>query len=144
MKNAKSPESDPGKPEQSQILKGSCHCKAVTFEIEAPTDLNVVDCNCSICQKSGFLHLLLSLDKFKLLSGEEALTTYRFNSEVAKHTFCKFCGIKPFYTPRSNPNGIDINVRCLNPPIKTYVIEKFDGQNWEENISDLNDPSRAT
>lgn len=125
----------------TQTLNGSCHCGAITFEIEAPLELEVVECNCSICQKSGYLHLLLSKENFKLLSGADAITKYSFNSGVAKHTFCKICGIKPFYTPRSNPNGIDINVRCLNTQQQTLKIEKFDGQNWEANIAELNDPS---
>ena len=106
------------------IYQGSCHCGAVQFEVE--------DCNCSICSKSGFLHLIVPLSKFKLLKGEEALTTYTFNSGVAKHTFCKRCGVKPFYTPRSNPDGIDINVRCLDQKPESIQIVPFDGQNWEQ------------
>lgn len=114
-------------------FQGSCHCKAIQFEIEAPNEIEVEDCNCSICNKAGFLHLILSLNKFKLLKGEEQLSTYTFNSGVAKHTFCKTCGIKPFYIPRSNPDGIDINVRCLDTKPETIHIVKFDGQNWEAN-----------
>ena len=114
------------------IYQGSCHCGAVQFEVEAPTTLEVEDCNCSICSKSGFLHLIVPLSKFKLLKGEEALTTYTFNSGVAKHTFCKRCGVKPFYTPRSNPDGIDINVRCLDQKPESIQIVPFDGQNWEQ------------
>lgn len=116
--------------------QGGCHCGAVRFEIEAEQQVEVEDCNCSICQKSGFLHLILPLSKFRLLSGKDMLTTYQFNTGVAKHSFCKKCGIKPFYIPRSNPDGIDINVRCLdNPP--DYQIQKFDGQNWEDNAASL-------
>lgn len=111
---------------------GSCHCGAVTFEIEAPEAIECTDCNCSICSKAGFLHLILPLSKFKLLSGEKNLTTYTFNTGVAKHTFCKTCGVKPFYTPRSNPDGVDINVRCLDPVPGNLLVEKFDGQNWEQ------------
>ncbi len=112
--------------------QGSCHCGAVTFEIEAPETIECQDCNCSICSKAGFLHLILPLSKFKLLSGQDNLTTYTFNTGVAKHTFCSSCGVKPFYTPRSNPDGIDINVRCLDPVPSNLVVEKFDGQNWEQ------------
>ena len=112
--------------------QGSCHCGAVTFEIEAPETIECQDCNCSICSKAGFLHLILPLSKFKLLSGQDNLTTYTFNTGVAKHTFCSRCGVKPFYTPRSNPDGIDINVRCLDPVPSNVVVEKFDGQNWEQ------------
>ena len=112
--------------------QGSCHCGAITFEIEAPETIECQDCNCSICSKAGFLHLILPLSKFKLLSGQDNLTTYTFNTGVAKHTFCSRCGVKPFYTPRSNPDGIDINVRCLDPVPSNLVVEKFDGQNWEQ------------
>lgn len=110
---------------------GSCHCGAVRFAIEAPEHVEVEDCNCSICAKAGFLHLILPLSRFTLLSGADALATYTFNTGVAKHTFCRTCGIKPFYTPRSNPDGIDINVRCLDQqPAMTIVA--FDGQHWEQ------------
>jgi hypothetical protein len=115
------------------IYKGSCHCEAVTFEIETLEYLEVEDCNCSICLKSGYLHLILPKSKFKLLSGEDSLNTYTFNKNIAKHTFCKICGVKPFYIPRSNPDGIDINVHCLDVMPKFLKIVKFDGQNWEQN-----------
>lgn len=117
--------------------QGSCHCKAVTFEIEAPADLDVDYCNCSICTKSGFLHLILPLNKFKLLSGADKLTDYRFNTGVAKHSFCSICGIKAFYTPRSNPDGIDVNVNCLDTKANSVNIIEFDGQNWEKNAHSL-------
>lgn len=116
---------------------GSCHCGAVAFEIDAPESVEVEECNCSICAKAGFLHLILPLSRFTLLKGAESLTTYTFNTGVAKHTFCKVCGIKPFYTPRSNPDGIDINVRCLDTPPKSMTVVKFDGQNWEQHAQQL-------
>ncbi|MGO4891030.1 GFA family protein [Flavobacterium sp. W21_SRS_FM6] len=112
--------------------RGSCHCRALTFEVEAPDVIEADDCNCSICSKSGFLHLIVPLSKFKLLSGANKLTSYTFNTGVAKHTFCSVCGVKPFYTPRSNPDGIDINVHCLDSRPKSINITKFDGQNWEQ------------
>ncbi len=114
------------------IYQGSCHCGAVTFEVEGEAHLEVDDCNCSICTKSGFLHLIVPLTNFKLLSGQDNLTTYTFNTGVAKHTFCKTCGVKPFYTPRSNPDGIDVNVNCFDPRPNNMTIAKFDGQNWEQ------------
>lgn len=122
---------------------GSCHCGAIQFEIDAPETVEVEDCNCSICDKTGFLHLILPLSKFRLLKGQDNLTTYTFNSGVAKHTFCKTCGIKPFYTPRSNPDGIDINVRCLNTKPKQMHIVKFDGRNWEQNAHTLAHKSQS-
>ncbi len=111
--------------------KGSCHCKKVKFEIEAPKDIEADYCNCSICKKSGFLHLIRPLNKFSLIEGKEHLTCYTFNTGIAQHTFCKHCGVKPFYTPRSNPDGIDINVNCLDTEANSVSITEFDGKNWE-------------
>lgn len=119
------------------IYQGSCHCKAIKFEVEAPETLEVEDCNCSICSKTGFLHLIVPKSHFKLISGADKLTTYSFNTCVAKHTFCSICGVKPFYVPRSNPDGMDINVRCLDPFPESVHIVKFDGQNWEDNAHTL-------
>ncbi len=115
------------------IYKGSCHCGAVKFEVEAPENIEVDECNCSICSKSGFLHLIIPKSKFTIISGETELATYTFNTKVAQHTFCKVCGIKPFYVPRSNPDGMDINVRCLDTKPKSIRVIQFDGQNWENN-----------
>lgn len=119
------------------LYTGSCHCGAVAFEVEAPDEIVTQDCNCSICTKSGFLHLIVPKSKFRLLRGEKSLTAYSFNTGVAKHTFCKVCGIKPFYVPRSNPDGIDVNVRCLDRPPAKLTIEPFDGKNWEQNAPAL-------
>jgi hypothetical protein len=111
--------------------QGSCPCQAVRGEVEAPEIIEADHCNCSICSKSGFLHMIVPLQQFRLLAGEDHLTTYTFNTGTARHRFCKVCGIKPFYTPRSNPDGIDVNVNCLDTdPVKVNVTE-FDGQNWE-------------
>ena len=126
------------------IYKGSCHCGAVSFEVEAPEHVDADDCNCSICSKSGFLHLIVPKSKFKLLSGEDKLETYTFNTGVAKHTFCKVCGINPFYIPRSNPDGIDINVRCLDTRPKSMGVVKFDGMNWEQNAYKVAHKSKET
>lgn len=122
--------------------EGSCHCGAVRFAIEAPAELEVERCNCSICSKCGFLHLILPLAKFRLLSGADNITTYTFNTGVAKHTFCKTCGVKPFYTPRSNPDGIDINVNCLDTRPAVLRIVEFDGSNWEQHAHTLAHKSR--
>lgn len=112
---------------------GSCHCGAVQFEVEAPKDIQVDECNCSICSKAGFLHLIVPQSKFNLLQGQDALTTYRFNTGIAQHTFCRICGVKPFYIPRSNPDGYDINVRCLDTQPNSMEVVLFDGVNWEQN-----------
>jgi hypothetical protein len=117
--------------------EGGCHCGAVRFAVEAPDSVEVERCNCSICTKSGFLHLIVPRSRFELLSGENELTTYTFNTGVAEHYFCRHCGIKPFYRPRSNPDGMDINLNCLDQtPPKVTVVE-FDGQNWEANAATL-------
>ena len=123
------------------MYRGSCHCGQISFEVEADDHLQVEDCNCSICSKSGFLHLIVPKSKFKLISGQDNLTTYTFNTGVAKHTFCQTCGIKPFYTPRSNPDGMDVNVRCLEPIPAAMTITKFDGIHWEQHAQSLSHKS---
>lgn len=111
---------------------GGCHCGAVRFEVRAPADLEVHDCNCSICARTGFLHLIVPRDRFQLLSGGDCLTEYRFNSGVARHLFCRVCGVKSFYVPRSNPDGYSVNFRCLDPgTVRSCTVQPFDGQNWE-------------
>ena len=112
--------------------QGGCHCGILRFEVELEDNVTVYECNCSICSKSGYLHLIVAESQFRILSGKEAITTYSFNTGIAKHTFCKFCGIKPFYTPRSNPDGISVNLRCLDSQPPIAGIERFDGQNWEQ------------
>ena len=119
------------------IHRGSCHCGAVAFEVEAPEPFVAQRCNCSICTKSGFLHLIVPKSRFRLLRGEGNITTYTFGTGVAKHTFCSTCGIKPFYIPRSNPDGVDVNVNCLDPVPTSLAIEPFDGRNWENNAPAL-------
>lgn len=119
------------------IYRGSCHCGAVKFTVEAADQLDLDLCNCSICSQSGFLHLIVPRSDFKLLAGEKVLQTYRFNTGVARHTFCSVCGIKPFYIPRSNPDGVDVNARCLDITLEHHHISAFDGQNWEANAASL-------
>jgi hypothetical protein len=112
---------------------GGCHCGRVRFEAFAPAKIAVSECNCSICSKSGYLHLIVPGDRFKLLSGGNVLTTYGFNTHRAKHLFCAVCGIKSFYVPRSHPDGFSVNARCLDPgTVESMTIEPFDGRNWEK------------
>ena len=102
------------------------------FEVRAPARLTVEECNCSICRRTGYLHLIVERAQFRLLQGGEALSTYRFNTGTAQHVFCKVCGIKSFYVPRSHPDGISVNARCLDPgTVQSMRIRKFDGANWE-------------
>lgn len=117
---------------------GGCHCGRVRFEVEAPANIDAVRCNCSICSKSGYLHLIVSREDFDLRQGEDVLTAYAFNTGVARHLFCSVCGVKSFYVPRSHPDGISVNVNCLDrASIESVRVETFDGRHWEQNISEL-------
>lgn len=120
------------------VHRGGCHCGAVTFEVDAPAALAVDDCNCSICAKSGYLHLIVQRDRFRLLGGGDMLTEYTFNTGAAKHLFCRRCGIKSFYIPRSHPDGYSVNARCLDPAtVVSLDVTPFDGRNWEANVGKL-------
>ena len=112
--------------------KGGCHCGAVRFEVDAPAALTVLDCNCSVCRMSGYLHLQVPRSRFRLLQGEDSLSTYTFNTGTAQHYFCGACGVKSFYVPRSFPEGYSVNLNCLDRThVKSVTVEKFDGDNWE-------------
>ena len=120
------------------IHKGGCHCGQVRFEVESPADIEVNECNCSVCCLTGYLHLIVRKNKFKLVSGQEELSIYQFNTNVAKHFFCINCGIKSFYIPRSNPDGYSVNARCLDPEtVTSMTINTFDGRNWENHADKL-------
>lgn len=111
--------------------RGGCHCGQVRFEVLAPANLDVLECNCSICRKSGYLHLVVPVDRFKLLSDENVLTSYTFNTHTAKHLFCPVCGIKSFYWPRADPWSRSVNARCLDPgTVEGVTIHPFEGRNW--------------
>jgi len=117
---------------------GGCHCGTVRFEIEAPARIEVHDCNCSICCLTGYLHLIVPESSFRLVAGEDMLVSYRFNTGVANHLFCKICGIKSFYRPRSHPTSFSVNARCLDAgTVKQQTILPFDGANWEAHIAKL-------
>jgi hypothetical protein len=123
--------------------EGGCHCGAVRFAVSCPDAVEVEDCNCSICAKTGFLHLIVPASRFRVLRGGDRLTSYRFNTGVAEHLFCPVCGVKPWYIPRSNPDGIDVNVRCLDAGHGlTLTVAPFDGRNWEANAASLAHKSR--
>ena len=111
---------------------GGCHCGRVRFEVEAPADLELLDCNCSMCARSAYLHLIVTKAEFRLLSGEGDLADYRFGTGIARHLFCRRCGVKSFYVPRSHPDGYSVNARCLDQTtIASMTIRPFDGRNWE-------------
>ena len=120
------------------LHKGGCHCGRVRFEVEAPANVEVTECNCSICSMTGYLHLIVPQADFRLVQGQDDLTTYTFNTGIAKHCFCRHCGIKSFYVPRSHPDGISVNLRCIDEGTLGNVdLSTFDGRNWEQNISKL-------
>ena len=114
------------------IHRGGCHCGAVRFEVEAPAIVAAYECNCSICAKTAFLHLIVPAARFRLLAGADSLTTYTFNTGIAQHLFCRRCGVKAFYRPRSNPDGWSVNARCLDAgTVERLSLKPFDGRNWD-------------
>jgi hypothetical protein len=118
-----------------KTMQGGCHCGRVRFKVTADLD-RVTVCNCSICSKKGFLHLIVPPEQFELLSGKDNLITYTFNTGVAKHTFCKTCGIHAFYVPRSDPDKIDVNARCIDGiDLAALSLHYFDGKNWKQAMS---------
>jgi hypothetical protein len=112
--------------------RGGCHCGRVRFEVDAPARIEALECHCSICRKTRFLHLIVPADRFRLIQGSDDLTEYSFNTGVAKHRFCRVCGVKSFYVPRSHPDGIDVNVHCLDDAtIETVSVTLFDDSDRE-------------
>ena len=117
---------------------GGCHCGAVRFEVQLPEVIEAQSCNCSVCTPTGFVHVIVPESRFRLLQGAGGLTAYTFNTGVARHLFCKVCGIKSFYRPRSNPDGWSVNARCLDGAEDLDIhVEAFDGRNWEANAGSL-------
>ncbi len=115
-----------------KTYEGGCHCGAVRFRARGDLD-RVSECNCSICAKKGILHLTVAEEDFTLLSGEEALSIYRFNTGTAQHIFCRHCGIHAFNRPRLHPDRISVNARCLDGvDLSALRPRHFDGRNWEE------------
>lgn len=112
--------------------RGGCHCGAVVFEVLTPDAIELLNCNCSICEMTGYLHLVVSNQCFRLLRGKRKLVAYRFNTNQANHLFCAVCGIKSFYVPRSHPAGYSVNFRCLDASeFKSVLTSEFDGRHWE-------------
>ena len=122
------------------VHKGGCHCGKVRYEVKAPTILDCLECNCSICVKKQNMTFIVPNKHFKLLYGQEELAVYTFNTHVAKHTFCRHCGVQSFYHPRSNPDGVGVMPHCLDPgTVEGMKIEKFDGHNWESTMLEEGD-----
>lgn len=123
--------------------RGGCHCRRVRFEVDAPARIAALQCNCSICRMTGFLHLIVPAARFRLLQGAEFLAEYTFNTGVARHRFCRVCGIKSFYVPRSNPDGIDVNVHCLDrATIESIEVSQFDDADRDAATAAIADLSR--
>ncbi|KAK9804111.1 hypothetical protein WJX73_009449 [Symbiochloris irregularis] len=118
---------------------GGCHCGTIRFEVEAPRDLWAFDCNCSICRMKRNTHFVVPAASLRLLSGEEQLTKYQFNTRQAVHLFCSICGVASFYRPRSNPDGWAVTVHCLDEDCRpsSLTVRSVDGQNWEGNSAIL-------
>ena len=120
---------------------GGCHCGRVRIEALAPAHLQLLDCNCSMCARSGHLHLIVTKEQFRLLAGAADLVEYRFGTGTARHLFCRHCGVKSFYVPRSHPDGYSVNARCLDPAtIASTRITPYDGRNWETAHQGLSAP----
>ena len=120
--------------------RGGCHCGGVRFEVQAPAAIEVMDCNCSICSMAGFLHLIVPAAQFRLLRGADTLSSYQFNTGTARHLFCPVCGIKPFYVPRSHPDGYSVNARCLDEGTVTGMhVVACNGREWEQQFPDALD-----
>lgn len=118
--------------------RGGCHCGRVRFEVDGPVVVEAQSCNCSMCSMTSYLHLIVPASRFRLLAGAEDLETYTFNTGTAKHHFCRVCGVKSFYVPRSNPDGFSVNVRCLDPgTVEAVRVSHFDGRNWELHADEL-------
>ena len=122
-------------PRMTEIIthRGGCHCGRVRFEVDAPARPQVQECNCSICRMTGFVHLIVPAARFRLLQGEDALTEYRFNTGTARHLFCRHCGVKSFYVPRSHPDGFSVNARCLDlGTVAGMRVTQVNGREWEK------------
>lgn len=127
-----------------EVLEGGCHCGAVRYRVTV-RGRNGVECNCSMCAKKGYLHLIVPEDDFELLQGADAITTYTFGTHTAKHHFCSRCGVHSYYRPRSHPQSVDVNIRCLDDVDPSdFRFYAFDGQHWEESVEALREAQRTS
>jgi len=120
-----------------EVLEGGCHCGAVRYRVTVRSR-DAVECNCSVCAKKGYLHLIVAEEDFELLRGADAITTYTFGTHTAKHHFCSRCGVHSYYRPRSHPERVDVNIRCLDGVEPSdFSFYSFDGQSWEDSVEGL-------
>ncbi|MGQ0660855.1 GFA family protein [Sphingosinicella sp.] len=119
-------------------IEGGCHCKRVRFAVDVAEAVEVLDCNCSMCAMTGFRHLIVPHEDFTLLSGAGDLTSYRFGTDAAEHLFCRHCGVKSFYQPRSHREAWSVNLNALDDPGALAITARaFDGRNWEHAAAKL-------
>ncbi|CAN0914742.1 Centromere protein V [Linum grandiflorum] len=116
---------------------GGCHCGKIRWRVQAPSRVVAWNCSCSDCSMRGNVHFIVPSRSFELLGDSQSyVTTYTFGTHTAKHTFCKVCGITSFYIPRSNPDGVAVTFKCVDPGTLTHVdIKHFDGKNWDTSYS---------
>lgn len=115
-----------------QLYRGGCHCGALRFSFRGPEQLAVIECNCSICSMSGYLHVTVPHAAFELLTALDARAEYTFGTGAARHWFCHHCGIKSYYQPRSHPDCYSVNLRCIEGgSARLGLLERFDGRHWE-------------
>lgn len=126
------------------VHRGGCHCGRVRFELDAPARIEALECNCSICRMTGFVHLIVPASRFRLVAGTDALAEYAFNTGTAKHVFCRHCGVKSFYVPRSNPDGYDVNVRCIDAgTIEAVHVTPFDDRDRDRSEAAISHLSKS-
>jgi hypothetical protein len=115
---------------EARKYTGGCHCGAVRYEVTFALE-SAMTCNCSICSKTGTRLTFVPADRFRLLSGEDALTDYQFGKKRIHHLFCKTCGIRSFGRGKG-PDGTDmvaVNVRCLDGvDLAAIPTRQFDGR----------------
>jgi hypothetical protein len=131
------PEDEAERPSLPATFGGGCHCGAVRYTVTVRT-WRVSVCNCSMCAKKRYLHVIVPAQDLVLERGQDAIRTYEFNTRTAKHHFCGTCGIHSFYVPRSHPDGFSVNAFCLDGvQLDWFEVEKFDGQNWERHVGEI-------
>ena len=131
------PEDFEGRPALPAQFRGGCHCGKVRFRVTVRT-WRASSCNCSMCMKKGYLHVIVPASDFQLEAGDGAFTTYLFNTGTAKHHFCSTCGVHSFYVPRSHPDGFSVNAYCIeDAQLSWFEVERFDGRNWEAHVASL-------
>ena len=127
---------------ETNTRTGQCHCGRVRFEAALTDGLSTIRrCTCSYCRMRGAVAVSAQMGGIRILKGEDALTSYRFNTGTAQHFFCSHCGIYTHHQRRSNPNQYGVNVACLDglSPFDFAQVPVYDGENHP---NDVGGPSR--